>query len=125
MTDMDFLLDANVAGSVSRYLKESGRNVAEVIREDPRMPDKDILTWALKENRIIITTDKVFEEMIWQQGQSHCGVLRIENLPRPERLSLVKDVLRHHAEDLKSGSIVIATQKKYRIEGLFSDPFRF
>ena len=65
-----------------------------------------------KRNRILVTTDKDFEEMIWQQGQNHCGVLRIENLPRLERMALVKDVLTQHGEDLKSGSIVIATQKK-------------
>jgi predicted nuclease of predicted toxin-antitoxin system len=63
------------------------------------MPDKGILAWALKENRIIVTTDKDFDEMIWQPGQNHCGVLRIENLPRLERMALVKDVVRQHAED--------------------------
>jgi predicted nuclease of predicted toxin-antitoxin system len=47
---MKFLLDVNVAGSVSRYLKESGHDIAEVIQEDPRMPDKAILSWAVKEN---------------------------------------------------------------------------
>jgi len=29
-----------------------------------------------------------FEEMIWRQGKSHCGVLRLENLPRSERKAL-------------------------------------
>ena len=121
-TDMKFLLDANVAGSVSEYLQESGYDVAEVINEDPRMTDKAILTWAVKENRIIVTTDKDFEEMIWQQGRNHCGILRIENLPRSERMALVKDVLMQHAEDIKSGLIVIATQKKYRIRKPFPRP---
>jgi predicted nuclease of predicted toxin-antitoxin system len=119
---MKFLLDVNVAGSVSEYLQESGYAVAEVIEEDPRMPDKAILEYALKKNRILVTTDKDFEEMIWQRGQNHCGVLRIENLPRTERMALVKDVLMQHVEDLKSGSIVIATQKKYRIRKPFSRP---
>ena len=119
---MKFLLDANVAGSVSIYLKESGHDIAEVINKDPRMLDKDILAWALEENRILVTTDKDFEEMIWQQGQNHCGVLRIENLPRLERMALVKDVLMQHAEDLESVSIVIATQKKFRIRKPFYRP---
>jgi predicted nuclease of predicted toxin-antitoxin system len=119
---MKFLLDVNVAGSVSKYLQESGHDIAEVINEDPRMPDKAILEWALNENRIIVTTDKDFEQLIWQQGKNHCGVLRIENLPRLERMALVKDVLMQHAEDLKSGSIVIATQKKYRIRKSFPRP---
>jgi predicted nuclease of predicted toxin-antitoxin system len=116
---MKFLLDANVAGSVSKHLRGSGHDIAEVINKDPRMPDIAILAWALKENRIIVTTDKDFEEIIWQQGQKHCGVLRLENLPRSERMALVKDVLMRHAKDLESGSIVIATQKKYRIRKPF------
>ena len=119
---MKFLLDANVAGSVSIYLKESGHDIAEVINKDPRMLDKDILAWALKENRILVTTDKDFEELIWQQGQNHCGVLRIENLPRLERMALVKDVLMQQAENLESGLIVIATQKKIRIRKPFFQP---
>ena len=122
LSDMKFLLDANVAGTISKYLKESGHDIAEVINKNPRMLDKDILAWALKENRILVTTDKDFEEMIWQQGQNHCGVLRIENLPRLERIALVKDVLMQHGEDLESGSIVIATQKKYRIRKPFFWP---
>jgi len=32
-------------------------------------------------------------------------------------MALVKDVLMQHAEDLESGSIVIATQKKIHIRG--------
>jgi len=117
---MKFLLDANVAGSVSKYLTESGHDIAKVIDKDPRVPDDAIIAWALEENRVLVTTDKDFEEMIWQQGQKHCGVLRIENLPRSERMALIKDVLMRHSEDLESGSIVIATQKKYRIRKPFS-----
>jgi hypothetical protein len=49
VTDMKFLLDANVAGSVSEYFQELGYDVAEVINEAPRMPDKAILEWALGE----------------------------------------------------------------------------
>ena len=50
LSDMKFPLDANVAGTVSIQLKESGHDIAEVINKDPRMLDKDILAWALKEN---------------------------------------------------------------------------
>ena len=76
------------------------------------MADKAILDWAVKEQRIIISTDKDFEEMIWHQRKKHCGLLRLENLPRAERLSLIKEILDQCAEDLKSGSIVIAMRKK-------------
>jgi predicted nuclease of predicted toxin-antitoxin system len=79
------------------------------------MSDEDILSWAMREKRIIVTTDKDFEKMIWRQGKLHRGVLRLENLPRPERKLLVHDVLDRHSEDLIAGAIVIASSTKFRI----------
>ena len=112
---MDFLLDVNAGGTVARWLVHSGHNVAEVGQKDPRMIDGDILSWAVRERRIIVTTDNDFEEMIWRQGKSHCGVLRLENLPRSQRKALLRDVLDRHSKDLESGAIVIASSRKFRV----------
>jgi len=112
---VDFLLDVNASGAVARWLIDRGHNVAEVDQTDPRMSDDKILNWALRERRIIVTTDNDFEEMIWRQGKSHCGVLRLENLPRSERMTLLNDVLDRHAKDLEAGAIVIALRAKFRI----------
>lgn len=53
--------------------------------------------------------------MIWQEKKPHEGVLRLENLPRAERLSLLEYVLEHHTDDLASGAIVIASSRKIRV----------
>ena len=112
---MDFLLDVNASGAVARWLIDRGHNVAEVDQTDPRMSDDKILNWALRERRIIVTTDNDFEEMIWRHGKLHYGVLSLENLPRAERMTLLNDVLNRHAKDLEDGAIVIALRTKFRI----------
>jgi len=112
---MNFLLDVNASGAVARWLIDRGHNVAEVGLKDPRMSNDEILSWAVRERRIIVTTDNDFEEMIWRQGKSHCGVLRLENLPRSQRKALVHDVLDRHSKDLESGAIVIALSRKFRV----------
>lgn len=112
---MKFLVDVNASGAVSAWLAEQGYDVAEVTKRDRRMKDIDILRWAADEQRIIVTTDQDFEERIWREQQSHCGVLRLENLPRRQRMALLHDVLAHHSEDLKGGAIVIAKSKRIRI----------
>ena len=112
---MNFLLDVNASGSLARWLIHLGHDVVEVGEKDPRMSDDDILSWALRERRIIVTTDNDFEEMIWRQGRSHYGVLRLENLPRSERKALLHDVLDRHSHELESGAIVIALSKKFRV----------
>jgi predicted nuclease of predicted toxin-antitoxin system len=112
---VNFLLDVNASGAVSKWLVKRGHDVVEVGLKDPKMSDREILEWAVKENRIIITTDNDFEEMIWRQGRPHCGVLRLENLPRPERIMLLSDVLDLYSRDLESGAIVIALSNKFRV----------
>ncbi len=116
---MKFLVDVNASGFLVDELMRLGHDVAPVAAKDPRMPDDDILRWAVSEQRIIVTTDHDFEEMIWRAGKAHCGVLRLENLPRAERGILLDDVLQHHSQDLASGAIVIAQSRKIRIRRPF------
>ena len=112
---MRFLLDVNASGLLSIFLLEAGHDVACVSHVNSRMTDSEILTWAVREERIIITTDSDFEQMIWLEGRVHCGVLRLENLPRLERMALFQDVLVSYAQDLEAGAVVIATQQKVRV----------
>jgi len=112
---MNFLLDVNASGAVAQWLIDRGHNVAEIGQKDSRMSDDEILNWAVRERRIIVTTDNDFEEMIWRQGKSHCGVLRLENLPRSQRKALLHDVLDRHSKDLESGAIVVALSRKFRV----------
>jgi predicted nuclease of predicted toxin-antitoxin system len=112
---MKFLVDVNASGALARWLIEMGHDVVLVSAKNPRMEDEEILSWAVREQRIIVTTDKDFEERIWRERKSHCGVLRLENLPRAERRVLLEDTLARHSQDLVSGAIVIAQKRKFRI----------
>jgi len=112
---MKFLADVNASGTLARWLLERGFDLLQVTDVDPRMEDSQILQWAWREQRAIITTDQDFEEMVWREKKPHHGILRLENLPRSERISLLEDVLNHHSHDLASGAIVIASSRKIRI----------
>jgi predicted nuclease of predicted toxin-antitoxin system len=112
---MRFLLDMNASGALLSLLLDSDHDVACVRDVDRKMSDSEILNWAVREKRIIITTDSDFEQMIWVQERLHCGVLRLENLPRSERVSLFQDVLTSYGQDLEAGAVVIATKQKIRI----------
>ena len=79
------------------------------------MADNDILEWAVREQRVIVTTDLDFESMIWREGRRHCGLLRVENLPRSARDVLLKNTLACYESDLQDGAIVIATRRHTRI----------
>ncbi len=112
---MKFLLDVNASGILSTLLIELGHDIVCVNHVNSKMSDDAILDWAVREERIIITTDSDFEQMIWLQSRIHCGVLRLENLPRLERMALFQEVLDNYGGDLELGAVVIATQQKIRI----------
>ena len=112
---MRFLIDVNGSKNLGNLLIDKGYDVAFVRDIDAQMKDEDILALAVKERRIIVTTDKDFEQLIWQQNKPHCGVLRLENLPRNERILLLEDVLSLCIQDLLDGKIIVAMKNKFRI----------
>jgi predicted nuclease of predicted toxin-antitoxin system len=112
---MKFLLDVNTSGVLLKILLDLEHDIVCVTDIDSGMSDDKILDWAVREERIIITTDSDFEQMVWLQERPHYGVLRLENLPRQERIELFQEVLANHAIELGLGMVIIATQKKIRI----------
>lgn len=116
---MKFLVDVNASGATVTLLTTLGHDVAQVITVNERMSDEAILQWALTEGRIVVTTDQDFEEMVWREQKHHCGVLRLENLPRTARQVLLEETLTQYGEELAAGAIVIATTRKVRVRWPF------
>ena len=112
---MKFLIDVNASRTLGNLLQEMGHDVVYVSDTNAEMIDEHILELAVASERIIVTTDNDFEQMIWQQRKRHCGILRWENLPREARKVLLIDALKLHGKDLLNGRIVIAMKNKFRI----------
>ena len=112
---MRFLVDACGGYTVAEELRVQGHDVIFVGAIDPRLEDEPILHWAVQEQRIVITTDKDFEELVYRKGQPHCGILRLANVRIAQRLPLLREALSRHGPDLGPGVIVIAELKKIRI----------
>ncbi len=69
---------------------------------DPRMRDKDILAWAASEQRLLITMDKDFGELVFHSGQPHAGVLllRLEDALGAEKAAVVEAIFAQHGPQL-------------------------
>lgn len=112
---MRVLLDVNASGAVARWLIERGYDVKLVSDVDPRMQDRKVLDWAWREGRVLVTTDRDFEESIWRERRRHAGIVRLENVPRLERVKLLEYVFTFHRRELELGQIVVATRRCVRI----------
>ena len=84
---MRFLVDENVGPSVALWLSTSGHNAASVHLEMRGMSDREIIRRASEEDRILITCDKDFGDLVFRELRSHVGVvlLRLEGY-RPETI---------------------------------------
>jgi len=96
------LVDFNVGRAVADYLRQTDHDTAFVGDVDPRMDDVDILLWAVRERRIVVTMDTDFGELVYHSGRSHSGVLllRLPGATRNEKVHVVRWILEHYAGDL-------------------------
>ena len=71
---------------------------------NPRMADVDIIEWAMREERIILTSDKDFGELVFKNKLSHHGVLllRIDENTTEEKINIISGILQSHTEKLKN-----------------------
>jgi predicted nuclease of predicted toxin-antitoxin system len=82
---MRFLADENFPGSAVDGLLAAGQDVIWVRTVAPGMPDHQVLDWAVREERILLTFDKDFGELA--RGSSlppSCGVILLRTpTPKP------------------------------------------
>jgi predicted nuclease of predicted toxin-antitoxin system len=116
---MRFLLDENADLPLGDYLAKQGHDVTSIVRDYTRsIQDEDVLSIANHERRILITNDKDFGALIYQQSLPHSGVIlfRMREEDVPFKISRLSDVLRAHAETLEnSPAYIVVTDRRIRV----------
>lgn len=72
---MKFLLDENIGKVVAEFLQQYGHQSFIVRKISPGIKDPQVLDLAIDKGAILITSDKGFGELIFKEGQYHCGVI--------------------------------------------------
>jgi predicted nuclease of predicted toxin-antitoxin system len=108
-----FLVDVNVGKKVEKWLLENKYDLKAVRDIDPRMIDRDILKIAVSENRMVITMDKDFGELVYNSGMFHSGVLilRIEDANADEKVKTLEKILIEHQDKLLNNFCVFQRGK--------------
>lgn len=83
---MRFLANESFPGDAVAELRASGHDVTWVREDAPGMRDPDILSWAMRETRVLLTFDKEFGELAWRAGlPATCGLVLFRlQMPRPD-----------------------------------------
>jgi predicted nuclease of predicted toxin-antitoxin system len=105
-----FLADENVELVIIARLREDGHDVASVSEMAPGIDDDHVLATANDGNRILITSDKDFGELVYRLGRAAAGVvlLRILGLSLEQKAALVSAAIRAHRDELDGAFTVIS-----------------
>ena len=115
---MRFLLDENVDLPLADYLHEQGHDATAVALDYARsIKDQDVLEIARAEGRILITNDKDFGALIYQEQLEHAGVIffRLRDESIPAKIARLAEVLAEHADDLGDGAYIVVTDRRIRV----------
>ena len=74
-----------------------------------------VLERAVSENRILITMDKDFGELIHLHGRPHTGLIRLPEVRMAQRITLVEDLILNHRQALDEGAIITVTSGRIPI----------
>ncbi len=82
---MRFLADENFPAAAVTVLRSIGHDIVWVRTAAPGKSDADVLTWAVRESRILLTFDKDFGELAKVSGlPATCGIVLLRvPMPKP------------------------------------------
>ena len=106
---MRFLVDECTGPKVARWLVDEGYEVCSVFDEARGTDDYTILAQAFSENRILITNDKDFGEMVFRARHPHHGVifLRLTDDRAANKIEVLRRLLANYADKVPEHFVVV------------------
>jgi predicted nuclease of predicted toxin-antitoxin system len=110
-----FLVDRCAGKRLADWLRQQGHDVVESRELGPDPGDRTLLETAFQEGRILITIDTDFGSLIFQEGFTHAGIVRLPDVLVEKRIALFSELFARHEEDLEAGAIITIRGNRIRI----------
>lgn len=100
---------------MASWLQDLGHEILSIFAEAPGIADDEVLAMAVAEDRILITNDKDFGEMIFRERLKHRGVifLRLSDERSANKIEVLRHLLESYSERLPN-QFVTVTETKVR-----------
>jgi len=115
---MRFLVDECTGPAVAQWLRIQNHDVISVYDEIRGADDRDVIRKAFEQDRILITNDKDFGELVFREKKPHKGIilLRLEDERTANKISVLKHLLEKYQKSI-SGNFIVVTETNVRITG--------
>ena len=118
---MRFLADMGVSQQVVEWLRTNGHDAVHLRDEGlQRLPNGEIFLKAGREQRIVLTFDLDFGEIVAASGGQIVSVIlfRLRNTRTAFVIQRLEDVLIHSSANLTQGAIEIVEDGRHRVRSL-------
>ena len=113
---MRFLLDVCASShGMQATLARLGHDVVSALEYDPRASDEALLSWATSEERVLITEDKDFGELVFVRRLPHPCIIRFVEMTVAEKVSAMENLLEREEDAMRQGTIIVVTKSRVRI----------
>jgi predicted nuclease of predicted toxin-antitoxin system len=114
---MRFLLDESAEFKIAAFLESEGHDVTAIAHDDPNaLSDREVLRIAHAEQRVLITNDRDFGELVFLHRVPHHGVVYFRlplDTTAAQKIDRLRQILIHHAGDL--GKYIVVELSRLRI----------
>jgi predicted nuclease of predicted toxin-antitoxin system len=118
---MKFLADVGISPRSVEHLRQLGYDAVHLIEQGlQRLPDSDILAKAYSEERVLLTHDLDFADLMAASRATLPSVVifRLRNM-RPEHVNHYLDQILHRYEmELQQGAIISVMEAQVRLRNL-------
>jgi len=104
------LVDEGVDARVVTRLRADGHDVTHIAELSPGIGDDAVLAMANTEDRLLLTADKDFGELVFRLRRATVGVLliRLPGQPSHARAETVSQAVAAYGEQIRSGFAVLS-----------------
>lgn len=84
-------------------------------RLGPVATDEDVLALAYREERILVTEDKDFGELVFVQRLPHPCIVRFVEMRVAEKVEAMQRLIERHAPAMERGVLIVVTRERVRL----------
>ena len=112
---MRFLVDECTGPAVARWLRDLGHDVLSAYDEARGTADLALLERACAEDRVVLTNDKDFGELVVRDQKSHRGIvlLRIQDERAASKIAAIQRLL--DSGESPEGRFIVVTSAEIRV----------
>ena len=113
---MKFLLDVCVSSNVLRKtLIDLGHDVLAAGDGYASASDRALLDLAYREERVLVTEDKDFGELVFSLRLPHPCIVRFDGLTAIDEAVAIRNLIERHSAAMQQGAIIVVTGNRVRI----------